>query len=90
MEASNTTIEKTEPQDTEIAETESLLNEDMKDDTPGVKGEVMLINTDSFEECNHDMNTLYNKSRSDEQLQASISTEELTDKEQALSVSNVS
>ncbi|KAK8722070.1 hypothetical protein OTU49_012464, partial [Cherax quadricarinatus] len=29
----------------------------LKDDTPGVSGEVMLVNTDSFEECNHELDT---------------------------------
>lgn len=32
---------------------------ELKDDTPGVSGEVMLVNTDSFEECNHDLDTQF-------------------------------
>lgn len=33
------------------------VTEELKDDTPGVSGEVMLVNTDSFEECNQDLDT---------------------------------
>ncbi|XP_045599261.1 vacuolar fusion protein MON1 homolog isoform X2 [Procambarus clarkii] len=32
---------------------------ELKDDTPGVSGEVMLVNTDSFEECNHELDTQF-------------------------------
>lgn len=35
------------------------VGDELKDDTPGVSGEVMLVNTDSFEECNHDLDTQF-------------------------------
>ena len=34
-----------------------VLEDGLKDDTPGVKGELMLINTDSFDECKYDLDT---------------------------------
>ncbi|XP_050691727.1 vacuolar fusion protein MON1 homolog A-like isoform X2 [Eriocheir sinensis] len=35
------------------------VGDELKDDTPGISGEVMLVNTDSFEECNHDLDTQF-------------------------------
>ena len=34
-----------------------VLEDGLKDDTPGVKGEIMFINTDSFDECKYDLDT---------------------------------
>ncbi|XP_068217411.1 vacuolar fusion protein MON1 homolog [Palaemon carinicauda] len=42
------------PKNPAVAE---VVDDVIKDVTPGVSGEVMLVNTDSFEECNHDLNT---------------------------------
>ncbi|XP_042233324.1 vacuolar fusion protein MON1 homolog A-like isoform X1 [Homarus americanus] len=35
------------------------VGDELKDDTPGVSGEVMLVNTDSFEECHHELDTQF-------------------------------
>ncbi|KAK4304254.1 hypothetical protein Pmani_013009 [Petrolisthes manimaculis] len=45
--------------ETSVAPTdiEGVISDELKDDTPGVSGEVMLVNTDSFDECNHDLDT---------------------------------
>lgn len=42
------------------------VGDELKDDTPGISGEVMLVNTDSFEECNHDLDTQFSGGEDEE------------------------